>query len=95
MEELLLNKVNTKSNSLIGPIYDVHGNEIYPTKYRKPKWVAKIEQNRFFNAKDDSLDVENSRNNRIKMEDPFLRRPHDNSVFTHIEDLDICKFIVG
>ena len=43
VQELVEKKANTKSASLIGPIYDVNGKEIYPTKYRKPKWCSKVE----------------------------------------------------
>ena len=38
---------------------------------------------------------ENSRNARIKMEDPFTRNPNEKKVFNHIKEQDIAKYIVG
>ena len=38
---------------------------------------------------------ENSRNNRIRMEDPFSREPENDKVFTHIRDIEIAKYIMG
>ena len=37
----------------------------------------------------------NSRNNRIRMEDPFIRRLDDRHVFTHITDIEIAKYMVA
>lgn len=38
---------------------------------------------------------ENSRNNRIRMEDPFSREPENTKVFTHIRDIEVAKYIMG
>tara|TARA_B110000305_G_scaffold182525_1_gene202653 strand:+ start:498 stop:770 length:273 start_codon:yes stop_codon:yes gene_type:complete len=38
---------------------------------------------------------ENSRNNRIRMEDPFTREPENTKVFTHIRDIEVAKYIMG
>jgi len=29
------------------------------------------------------------------MEDPFLRAPHLNTVFSHIKDAEVAKYIIG
>lgn len=68
---------------------------MYAAKLRKPKWVLRSELDRFARHEDRSLSVENSRNARIKMEDPFTRAPHLKTVFSHIRDTDIAKYIVG
>jgi hypothetical protein len=39
--------------------------------------------------------MSNSRNNRIRMEDPFIRRPFDKQVFSHISDMEIAKYMVA
>jgi hypothetical protein len=36
-----------------------------------------------------------SRNNRIRMEDPFCRRPDDKHIFTHISDIEIAKYMIA
>lgn len=71
------------------------GNTIYEEKHRRPKWVTKNELKQFQSTPEDILSFENSRNNRIKMEDPFSRMPKENKVFPHINSDDVSKFIVG
>lgn len=44
---------------------------------------------------DRSQSKENTRNSRIRMEDPFLRAPHLNTVFSHIKDNEVAKYIIG
>jgi hypothetical protein len=68
---------------------------VYAAKLRKPKWVLRSEFDRFSRHEDRSLSEQNSRNARIKMEDPFIRAPHLKTVFSHIKDSDIAKYIVG
>jgi hypothetical protein len=77
------------------PIRDQDGNIVYASKLRKPKWVLRTEHDRFERHEDPLCSVENSRNARIKMEDPFTRAPHLKTVFSHIRDTDIAKYIVG
>jgi len=84
-----------RSFSQEGPILDINGQTIYEEKHRKPKWVTKNELGRFNKHIDETLSVENSRNNRIRMEDPFIRKVNDKYVFTHIQDTDIAKYIIG
>jgi hypothetical protein len=78
-----------------GPIVDEHGNTIYESKHRKPKWVLQSEYQRFQRNEDQTLSQCNSRNNRIRMEDPFIRRLDDRYVFTHIQDIEIAKYMVA
>mmetsp|Transcript_13258 Transcript_13258/g.20739 ORF Transcript_13258/g.20739 Transcript_13258/m.20739 type:complete len:272 (-) Transcript_13258:3293-4108(-) len=77
------------------PVYDCDGNLAYESKHRKPKWVMQAEYDRFMKFEDRSLSQENSRNNRIRMEDPFQRVPHLNTVFSHIKDREIAKYIIS
>lgn len=81
--------------SWTGPILDELGNTIYDSKHRKPKWVLQTEYQRFQKNEDQTLSQCNSRNNRIRMEDPFIRRPDDKYVFTHIQDFEIAKYMVA
>ena len=92
---------NTTNNGQIleelwtGPILDELGHTIYESKHRKPKWVLQSEYQRFQRNEDQTLSQCNSRNNRIRMEDPFIRRPDDKYVFTHIQDFEIAKYMVA
>jgi len=57
--------------------------------------VSKAELERYNRNKDDSLSIENSRNNRIKMEDPFMRKTDEKHIFPSMNETDISKFIIG
>ena len=77
------------------PVLDRDGEEVYEAKHRKPKWVKPSELERFKKFEDHGLSQENSRNNRIRMEDPFAREPDNKYVFNHIQSHEICKYIMG
>lgn len=65
------------------------------SQYRKPKWVANSELERFNKFEDQSLSQEHARNARVRIEDPFARRPESNTVFDHIEEAEISKYIAS
>ena len=68
---------------------------VYEAKHRRPKWVPQTEYERFMRFEDRSLSKENTRNSRIRMEDPFSRSPEINTVFSHIKDTEVAKYIIG
>ena len=68
---------------------------VYEAKHRRPKWVPQTEYERFMRFEDRSLSKENTRNSRIRMEDPFSRCPHLDTVFSHIKDTEVAKYIIG
>jgi len=78
-------------------VFDSAGNIAYESKHRKPKWVdnAELERFRKCELEDPNFSPEQSRNNKIRIEDPFVRHPGSNKVFDHISDLDIAKYIIG
>ena len=57
--------------------------------------MPQAEYERFMKYEDRSQSMENSRNARIRMEDPFLREPQTNTVFSHIKDAEVAKYIIG
>lgn len=85
----------SENSYMCDPIFDELGNIIYEPKHRKPKWVLKSEHLRFQKYEDPNLTISNSRNNRIRMEDPFIRRTDDKYVFTHITDNEIAKYMIA
>lgn len=74
---------------------DSAGNFAYEGRHRKPKWVQPQELERFRRHEDRSLGHGNSRNSRIRIEDPFLRRPDANTIFDHISAPEISKYVIG
>lgn len=57
--------------------------------------MLQSEYDRFMKFEDCAMAGENSRNNRIRMEDPFSREPENTKVFTHIRDIEVAKYIMG
>ena len=53
------------------PVIDESGEFAYPPKYKKPKWVLRSEYERFNKFENHDLSHENSRNNRLKVNNPF------------------------
>ena len=77
------------------PILDEFGNIVYQAKFRKPKFVLSTELERFNRFENKRSSQDNSRNNRIRMEDPLSRNPGEKYIFPHIQDFEISKFIVS
>jgi hypothetical protein len=57
----------------MNPIFDSKGNFAYESKHRKPKWVLPQEFERFKKFEDHSLIKDSSRNDYIRIENPFER----------------------
>lgn len=90
---MLFTDAESGVNSVFGPIFDVMGQIIYKSQHRKPKWVAKNELERFNQFHDECYSYENSSNGRIRMENPFNRKPNQKYVFPMISPSEIAKFI--
>ena len=79
----------------MNPIYDSKGNFAYESKHRKPKWVLPQEFERFKKFEDHSLIKDSSRNDYIRIENPFERQPDNNKIFDHIRSDEIGKYMNG
>lgn len=77
------------------PVIDSKGNVAYDPKHRKPKWVGNAELERFQKHEDKALSQEHTRNARIRIEDPFSRRPESNTIWDHIQAAEISAYIAS
>ena len=76
-------------------VMDARGAVAYDAKHRKPKWCKKSELDRFNRFEDAAFHDENTKNGRVRIEDPFARQPSNNKVFDHITDIEIAKYMAG
>jgi hypothetical protein len=75
---------------------DTRGHVAYDGKYRKPKWVKENESERVINFYQDGEFAHlNSRNNRVIIENPFNRRKGSNTIWDHIHESDVGKYMIG
>lgn len=76
-----------------GKIYDARGQFAYNKKHRKPKWVTKSELERFNQFENTAFAFENSNDGRIIIENPFIRQPENNRVWSHISEDEVTKYV--
>ena len=79
----------------MAPIFYSKGNFAYEQKHRKPKWVLPQEYERFKKFEDYSLVKDSSRNDYIRIENPFERQLNNNKIFDHIRADEIGKYMNG